>query len=506
MVIGAARYDAAVIGGGHNGLVAACYLADAGRSVVVLERAPVLGGAVRSEAVFPGFDARLSKYSYLVSLLPPAIIDELGLDIELRRRRISSYTPVGDGGLLVDEGDAAATAARLGADADGWFDLYATTAAVARRVFPTLLEPLRDHDAMRAHVADDAAWSALFERPLGELIESRLAGDTARGVVLTDALIGTFSRAHARDLRQNRCFLYHVIGGGSGHWDVPVGGMGTISEALADAARRRGVELRTDAEVEAVGLDDDGATLTLRGGAPVRSGQLLANVAPAVLDRLLGRTPVVTAEGAQLKVNMLLARLPALRDRSVAPADAFAGTFHVNEGYRQLEVAYAEAAAGRLPEVTPCEVYCHSLTDPSILGDDLAAAGAQTLTLFGLHQPARLFREDPVGALRQAFDAALASLDSVLAEPIADCLLSPECVEVMGPLEIEAALGMPGGNIFHGDLQWPFAEHADEVGRWGTETAHPGVFVCGAGARRGGGVSGIPGRNAAMAALGRYAT
>ena len=249
-MIGAARYDAAVIGGGHNGLVAACYLADAGRSVVVLERAPVLGGAVRSEAVFPGFGARLSKYSYLVSLLPPAIIDELGLDIELRRRRISSYTPVGDGGLLIDEGDAAATAARLGDDADGWFDLYATTAAVARRVFPTLLEPLRGHDAMRAHVADDAAWSALFERPLGELIESRLAGDTARGVVLTDALIGTFSRAHAADLRQNRCFLYHVIGGGSGHWDVPVGGMGTISEALADAARRRGVELRTDAEVE----------------------------------------------------------------------------------------------------------------------------------------------------------------------------------------------------------------------------------------------------------------
>ena len=244
MVIGAARYDAAVIGGGHNGLVAACYLADAGRSVVVLERAPVLGGAVRSEAVFPGFDARLSKFSYLVSLLPAAIVDELGIDIELRRRRISSYTPIGDGGLLIDEGDPAATAARLGADADGWFDLYATTAAVARRVFPTLLEPLRDHDAMRAHVADDAAWSALFERPLGELIESRLAGDAARGVVLTDALIGTFSRAHARDLRQNRCFLYHVIGGGSGHWDVPVGGMGTISAALATSATMIGSQRR----------------------------------------------------------------------------------------------------------------------------------------------------------------------------------------------------------------------------------------------------------------------
>ncbi|HRE02420.1 MAG TPA: hypothetical protein PLV68_14040, partial [Ilumatobacteraceae bacterium] len=102
--------------------------------------------------------ARLSKYSYLVSLMPDQIIEELGLTVELARRRISSYTPVGDGGLLIDNSDPAATDARLGADAAGWRDLYAATGAVAQRMFPTLLEPLRSRDAMRRHIGNDAAW------------------------------------------------------------------------------------------------------------------------------------------------------------------------------------------------------------------------------------------------------------------------------------------------------------------------------------------------------------
>ena len=146
-------------------------------------------------------------------------------------------------------------------------------------------------------------------------------------------------------------------------------------------------------------------------------------------------------------------------------------------------------------------MYCHSLTDPSILSAELRAEGAHTLTLFGLHLPTRLFRDDPAGALERATAATMASLDSVLAEPIADCLYDPSTIEVMGPLEIEADLAMPGGNIFHGDLQWPFAERSADVGRWGVETDHPDVLLCGAGARRGGGVSAIPGRNAAHAVL-----
>ena len=153
----------------------------------------------------------------------------------------------------------------------------------------------------------------------------------------------------------------------------------------------------------------------------------------------------------------------------------------------------------------PCEIYCHSLTDPSILGPELQAAGAQTLTCFALHLPTRLFAADNDGARERALEATLASLDSVLAEPVLDCVWrDPEgrpCIEARTPLDLEAELGLPGGNIFHRDLSWPFAETEAEVGTWGVETDDPRVLVCGAGARRGGGVSGVPGRNAAMAVL-----
>jgi phytoene dehydrogenase-like protein len=240
----------------------------------------------------------------------------------------------------------------------------------------------------------------------------------------------------------------------------------------------------------------------------VRTDWVLANVAPVELERLRGVRPrgeVAAPEGSQLKVNMLLDRLPALKDRDVAPARAFTGTFHVNESAEQLERAYAEAAGGTIPATPPCEAYCHSLTDASILGPSLRAAGAHTLTVFALHMPARLFAADPARTRAQALEATLRSLDSVLAEPIEDRLLRDRdgqpCVEARTPLDLEDELRMPGGHIFHRDLQWPFAESAEEVGRWGVETEDSRILVCGAGARRGGAVSGIPGRNAAMAVL-----
>ena len=203
---------------------------------------------------------------------------------------------------------------------------------------------------------------------------------------------------------------------------------------------------------------------------------------------------------------MLLTRLPRLRDHSVDPRRAFAGTFHIAEGYEQLATAYREAAAGRLPGAPPSEIYCHSLTDPSILGPDLAARGYQTLTLFGLHTPARLFaggqrrrRAKPCSGPPWPNWTPISRSPSPTAWPSTPT--AGRASRRRHPLDLERDLRLPGGHIFHRDLSFPYA--TVETGRWGVETAHANVLLCGAGAVRGGGVSGVPGHNAAMAALGR---
>ncbi|NED10276.1 NAD(P)/FAD-dependent oxidoreductase [Streptomyces sp. SID9124] len=507
-------YDAVIVGGGHNGLVAAAYLARAGQRVLVLERLPATGGAAVSTRPFAGIDARLSRYSYLVSLLPHTIVRDLGLDFAVRKRTVSSYTPaVRDGrptGLLVGGGGTRDSFAALtGSDREyeAWQRFYAMTGRLAGRVFPTLTEPLPTREALRERIDDADAWRMLFEEPIGVAVEEHFADDLVRGVVLTDALIGTFADAHDASLLQNRCFLYHVIGGGTGDWDVPVGGMGALTDALAGAALAAGADIRTGHEALRIDTDGTHAEVTVRtdgGEHTVGARRVLVNASPQALAGLLGDEPPAPAEGAQLKVNMLLTRLPRLRDRSVDPRQAFAGTFHIAEGYGQLAAAHRDASAGRLPAAPPSEIYCHSLTDPSILGPDLAARGYQTLTLFGLHTPARLFADDNDSARAALLRATLAELDAHLEEPLADCLAldanGAPCIEAKTPLDLERDLRLPGGHIFHGDLAFPHA--TETTGRWGVETGHPNVLLCGAGAVRGGGVSGVPGHNAAMAALG----
>jgi phytoene dehydrogenase-like protein len=513
-------YDVVIVGGGHNALVAAAYLAREGVSTLVLERLEHVGGAAVSERPWPGVDARLSRYSYLVSLLPARIIDDLGLRITLRRRRFSSYTPDPadpSQGVLIDTADAHATAAsfarvtRDSSEAQRFADLTGRVTPLARTVFPSLTEPLVRAAEMRQRLGDDALWSDFIERPLGAVLRKSLSTDVARGIALTDGLIGTFASADDESLRQNRCYLYHVIGGGTGDWDVPVGGMGAVSGELERAAREAGAEIRTGAEVTAVTAE---GVVTI-DGETVQARLVLSGVGPAVLARLLeaGGTSTPTAtppEGAQLKINMLLSRLPRLRDTSVAPEQAFAGTFHVNETLSQLDDAYAVAASGGIPHPLPLEIYCHSLSDPSILGPDLQAAGAHTLTVFALHTPHRLIKEGEADATRAALlEAALSSLGAVLDEPIADCLaLAPDgtpCIEARTTADLAESLGMVGGDIFHGALSWPWADDGalldTPARRWGVETAHTNVLLCGSGARRGGAVSGIGGHNAAMAAL-----
>jgi len=507
VVTSSSSYDVVIVGGGHNGLTAAAYLALAGKSVLVLERLGHVGGAAVSAQAFDGVDARLSRYSYLVSLLPKRVIHDLGLDIRLQRRRYSSYTPVpgGRGGLLVDNGDAAATADSFRSiggetDADAWHRFYEGTATIARTLFPTVTEPLLTRSEARAALDDDRLWSQLIEQPIGQTVADTFDNDLVRGVVLTDALIGTFAPNVDESLAANRCFLYHVIGNETGDWDVPIGGMGAVTGELHRAARNAGAQIVTNAEVTSISPDGD---VTFDGGV-VHGEYVLANVAPYVLARLLGDEAPAKPEGAQVKVNLLLSRLPRLKDESVDPVAAFGGTFHINETWTQLGDAYDRAAAGAIAAPLPAEIYCHSLADPSILSVELQQSGAQTLTVFGLHTPSRL-----TASAAELQAAVLASLNSVLAEPVESLLLTDASgaptIETKTTADIEAALGMPGGNIFHGPLSWPFAEDSDRLEtpaeQWGVATAHPRILLCGSGSQRGGAVSGLGGHNAAMAVL-----
>ena len=494
------KHDVTIIGGGHNGLVAATYLAKAGKSVVILEANPEIGGATQSVQAFPGFDAQLSRYSYLVSLLPDKIVSDLGLAFESISRDVSSYTPYADKGLYVSriwDEETAASFNELdptGREGQAWQEFYGEVAEFAQRISPTLLQQLMTRSELKAEINLPQAWEYLVENPIGIEIDKRFSNDVVKGVVLTDALIGTFASAY--DLQANICFLYHLMGNGTGEWKVPVGGMGALVKELIRVATNAGVKIVTNQKVTSLMSDESGVAVRTESGDVYQSEYLLSNAAPAVLAKLRGKPKPQSLDGSQMKINILLNRLPELKS-GINPRLAFAGTFHANESFSQLEASYVDAAEGVMPAKMPVEMYCHTLSDPSILGKELQAAGYQTLTLFGLHTPASLFDADNDAARDAALASALASVNEYLSEPIEGVIAA---IEVKTPLDIEEAIALPRGNIFHKDLSMPFREDGSEPS-WGVETDDPRIFICGAGAIRGGGVSGIPGHNAAMAVL-----
>ena len=494
------KYDVTIIGGGHNGLVAATYLAKAGKSVVILEANPEIGGATQSVQAFEGFDAYLSRYSYLVSLLPDKIVADLGLAFECISREVSSYTPYADKGLYVSRQWDEKTAASFneldptGHEAQAWQEFYGEVAEFAHKIAPTLLQPLKTRSELKAEINLPQAWEYLVENPIGVEIDKRFNNDVVKGVVLTDALIGTFASAY--DIQANICFLYHLMGNGTGEWKVPVGGMGALVKELVRVATSAGVEILSNSKVTSVVSDESGVIAKTQSGDVYQSDYLLSNAAPAVLAKLQGKAQPPSLDGSQMKINILLKRLPQLKS-GIDPRLAFAGTFHANESFSQLEETFIDATEGVMPAKMPVEMYCHTLSDPSILGPELLAAGYQTLTLFGLHTPASLFDADNDAARDLALASALSSVNEYLAEPIEDVIAA---IEVKTPLDIEQAIALPRGNIFHKDLSMPFREDGSKPS-WGVETDDPRIFICGAGAIRGGGVSGIPGHNAAMAVL-----
>ena len=491
--------------------MAATYLAKAGKSVILLEANAEIGGATTSVRAFPEFDARLSRYSYLISLLPDQIVQDLGLRFKTLSRNVASYTPFHlqgkNQGLHIsriwDEKTAASFRELPNGEqeAKAWQHFYGEIAVLAERIAPSMLKPLLTRSELKKEIGLDQVWDYLMEKPIGEVITERFKNDVVRGVVLTDALIGTDTSAFS--LQANKCFLYHLIGNGNGEWKVPEGGMGALVQELERVATSAGVSIALNSRAVKVQSDNNEVLVTLADGNTISASYLLSNAAPQVLATLRGTTPPKSLEGSQMKINMLVKKLPRLKSGADS-RDAFAGTFHINESFTELESAFQQAQSGQIPSKLPLEIYCHSLTDPSILSAKLQSEGYHTLTLFGLHTPARLFDTDHDTHREAAAKAAIQSLNEHLVDPIESVLAQSSdgqpTIEVKTPLDIEAAIGLPRGNIFHRDLAFPFREEEEAPG-WGVETDDPRIFICGAGATRGGGVSGIPGHNAAMAVL-----
>jgi phytoene dehydrogenase-like protein len=492
-------------GGGHNALVAAFYLAKAGLDVTILEKGAI-GGATVSQRVFPDFDARLSRYAYLIALLPDKIVKDLDIKSKTISRSVASFTPtlVGgvDKGLLINTNVGEKTKsdfkAVTGSDSEiqAWQNFYGDVYKFAQAVAPTMTGKLPTRSELKALV-NNPIWDELIERPIGESLDRRFKNDLIKGIVLTDGLIGTF--ASAADLQANICFIYHLVGNGIGEWKVPEGGMGAFVAELHEKVKSLGVKIHEDSPVISIVPKGDGYLIN----GEVECDYFLANFAPQVLAKIMGSKAPKSLDGAQIKINMLLKKLPRLKSGE-DPTQAFAGTFHFDESYSEFQTAYDEAKSGKIPSKIPAEMYCHTLTDPTILSDELNKAGYQTLTLFGMHLPANLFDKDNKRAKEEVKTKLLAQLNAYLLDPIEECLAVAKdgslCIEVKSPLDIEGDVSLPRGNIFQKDLSMPFREDGTEPS-WGVETEFKNLFLCGAGAIRGGGVSGIPGHNAAAAVI-----
>jgi phytoene dehydrogenase-like protein len=500
---------AIIVGGGHNGLTCAAYLARAGLSVTVLERRPVLGGACVTEELWPGY--RVSRGAYVLSLLRPVIAEELALakhGLRLLPRVPSSITPLPDGRALVlghedPRDDFAEIEAFSRRDAERYRAYEAWLEGVASTLEPLLDEPGRS----ARHRALLRAGLTLARRPgrrsaarllfgaARPLLEEWFESEPLRSTLATDAIIGAFAPPSARGT--GYVLFHHVMGVGGGRrgvWAYVAGGMGALSEALASAARAAGAVIRCDAEVKHVVTRGGHACgVALASGETLEADVVLSGADPARTARWIDdarfrrRFPRADYQSPVVKLNLALRELPRFAARRGEPLP-LTGTIHLGPtDLDGIELAYAEAEADRVPEVPVVELTIPSLVDPS-----LAPPGRHVASIFAQYAPV-LPADDPRWPeLRDAFrDRVLRTVESLAPGFTA----SIEHVEVLAAPDLERVFGLTGGNIFHGALrpEWRLLR--------GYRTPLDGLWLCGAGAHPGGGVMGAPGRNAALELL-----
>ena len=517
----AATADVVVVGGGHNGLVAAAYLARSGLRTLVCERRGVVGGAAVSEHPF-GPDYTVTSLSYVVSLLPPALVRDLQLASHGYHvfPQGPYFAPRADGRYLRLPGDPAARRAEIAkfsARDAAAYDGYEAHLEGIGRILGPLLEQIpprlgsrRPQDLLRQglllrHLRNVGTRQAvditrLLTGSIADLVERYFESDAMRGLLSVSGVIGTW--AGPRSSGTAYVMLHHHIGdvdGQAGAWGFPRGGMGGVTGALAAAARSFGAEIRTGAEVAEIGTRDGRVTgVTLASGAQIDAATVITTVHPQIaflrlLDpAVLPSDFVADIRGWQtrsgtVKINLALARLPVFTSHPEFDPQVHGGTIVLAESLDDIETAFQQAVSGR-PSALPFADICI----PSVFDDSLAPPGQHVMSMFTQWVPHGYADAPDDGELSAYADRVIARVEAV-APGFASSVLHRQ---VIGPQEMQEEYGLVGGNIFHGELSLGQMFHArPAAGYADLRTPVSGLYQAGSGTHGGGGVTGIPGRN-----------
>jgi phytoene dehydrogenase-like protein len=520
-------YDVIIAGAGHNGLVAAAYLARAGLRVLVLERRELVGGCAVTEEVWPGF--KVSTASYLTSLLQPRIIDELELErfgyrVDPKDPAFFSAFPDGrylytwqDAGHTLEEvarfspGDAKqlpryeAHLERLAQFVESL--LLETPPGFPPRGLGDLIDYLRYLARLRGYSAGELTGLVkIFTMSASDFLDEWFESPEVKVTLATDGVIG--ANGGPRSPGTAYILLHHCMGGLAGHrglWGFVRGGMGTVSEAIAASARSHGAEIRTNAEVERIEVRHGRARgVVLAGGEEIEAGAVASNLDPkATFERLLSVADLpeefsaalrnFRCEGTSLKINFALRGLPEFGCLPGAPAPHHGATMHICPSIEYVERAWDDCKYGR-PSARPMI----ELTIPTIYDPSLAPEGRHVMGCFLQYAPYTL-RDGNWDELREPYaDQVMA----VMKEYITNLDEIVVARQVLTPLDMERRYGITGGNIFHGEMSFEQMFSFRPLPGWGRyRTPVEGLYLCGSGAHPGGGVMGAPGYNAAREIL-----